>query len=81
MQLHAFKVGQQVGFRPGGQDLKRPYGSFTIVRLLPSETRDRQYRIKSNNDGHERVALESQLSPLAAPPSAASVRPPKSGLA
>ena len=61
MQLHLFNVGQRVGFRPDGRDLKHIHGNYTVVCLLSSETRDRQYRIKSDNDGHERVVLESQL--------------------
>jgi hypothetical protein len=37
-------------------------GTYTIVRLLPAEHNDQQYRIKSTTDGHERVVKESQLS-------------------
>lgn len=73
MPLHRFSVGQKVSFHPGSVDLRRLRGSYTIVRPLPSETRDQQYRVKSDFDGHERVVLESQLA-LA---SAAVVWPPK----
>ncbi len=61
MTLHRFTVGQKVSFQPGAADLRQLRGSYTIVRALPSETRDQQYRVKSDQDGHERVVLESQL--------------------
>jgi hypothetical protein len=38
-----------------------PLGQFEIVRLLPVEHGIRRYRIKSLKDGHERVAIESEL--------------------
>ena len=43
-----------------------PYGRggasvYKVTQLLPSEGDDRQYRIKSSNEPHERVAKESQL--------------------
>jgi hypothetical protein len=36
-------------------------GVFKVTQLLPSEGDDRQYRIKSPAEPHERVAKESQL--------------------
>jgi hypothetical protein len=36
-------------------------GSYTVVKLLPSEGDDYQYRIKSSGEAFERVAKESQL--------------------
>jgi hypothetical protein len=68
MSLHRFNVGQKVTFQPDRGDLRQLRGSYTVVRPLPSETRDQQYRVKSDQDGHERVVRESQL----AEPSAAS---------
>lgn len=66
MSAHKFAVGQKVSFHPVAGDLRQLRGSYTVVRLLPSETRDLQYRVRSDQDGHERVILESQLA--AAPP-------------
>jgi hypothetical protein len=34
---------------------------YRIVKLLPSDGEDYQYRIKSANEAFERVAKESQL--------------------
>ena len=35
--------------------------TFEIVRLLPPEGGNPQYRIKSLRDGHERVVTESEI--------------------
>jgi hypothetical protein len=61
MKTHKFAVGQTVRFSPGAQSAKLG-GSYKIVRLLPAEANDYQYRVKSVLDGHERVVKESQLS-------------------
>ncbi len=59
--LHKFQVGQVVDFLPGPRDANIPRGRYKVQRLLPSETRDPQYRVKHAVDGHERVVPESQL--------------------
>jgi hypothetical protein len=62
MAHHKFKVGQLVDFapsRPGTGTSGRPY---EIVRLLPAEAGELQYRIKSKSEAFERVAKESELS-------------------
>jgi hypothetical protein len=58
---HKFQVGQTVFYtsspitRPGAS------GSYKVVRLLPSDGDDYQYRIKHAGEAFERVAKESQL--------------------
>ena len=50
--VHKFAVGQRVRFSPdvpGGEAYR---GVYTVVRRMPSETRDMQYRIKDTRDGH-----------------------------
>ena len=37
------------------------HGIYQVVRLLPSEGDEQQYRIKSPTEPHERVAKQSQL--------------------
>lgn len=61
MRDHKFAVGQTVHFTPGALDRAAPRGTYTIVRLLPPEAKNNQYRVKSTADGHERVVKESQL--------------------
>jgi len=61
LQTHRFHVGQTVFYtsspimRPGAS------GSYKVVRLLPSDGDDYQYRIKHAGEAFERVAKESQL--------------------
>lgn len=58
---HKFRVGQNVLYTSG------PYGRggagtvYKVTQLLPPEGDDRQYRIKSSDEPHERVVKESQL--------------------
>lgn len=61
MAAHKFITGQRVQFSPSGFDGTTQRGTYVVVRGMPSETRDLQYRIKDPRDGHERVVLESQL--------------------
>lgn len=68
MTRHKFKAGQTVtvvesswnGPKRSGYGLT-PHGKFQIVRALPEEHGQLQYRIKSNLDGHERVVKENQI--------------------
>ena len=64
MTEHKFQIGQAVCFtsRPIGHMASD--GTYRVVKLLPSEGDDRQYRIKSASEAFERVAKESQLDHL-----------------
>ena len=61
MPHHSFAVGQMLEFDPGKFDGTAARGSYTVVRLLPNDGSDREYRVRSARDGHERVVRESQL--------------------
>ena len=58
---HKYKIGQTVHYSSNVMHRFGTRGSFKIVQLLPPEGDDRQYRIKSPSEPHERVAKESQL--------------------
>jgi hypothetical protein len=61
MPAHKFVVGQKVAFRPDvGQSANRGE-VFTVVRQLPETGGMFQYEIKSQIDGHARMAPEIQL--------------------
>jgi hypothetical protein len=60
MEKPKFARGQNVTMRQS-RFHRAPNDTFEIVRSLPAERGDRQYRIKSLRDGHERVAMESAL--------------------
>jgi hypothetical protein len=61
LQEHKFQIGQTVYFtsRPIGHMARN--STYQVVKLLPSDGSDYQYRIKNANEAFERVARESQL--------------------
>jgi hypothetical protein len=61
MPPHGFTIGQSVELTPGRLDGNVPRGTYTILRLLPNDAADREYRVRNARDGHERVVRESQL--------------------
>jgi hypothetical protein len=61
MQPHGYSVGQSVELTPGRYDGTVPSGTYTVLRLLPNDAPDREYRVRNLRDGHERVVRESQL--------------------
>ena len=59
MAAHKFKVGQLVTIYSKRHAVWAE--SFEIVRLLPHQDGEPQYRVRSTRDGHERVVFESEL--------------------
>jgi hypothetical protein len=57
-----FKVGQLVEFRPVRASLPASSREYKILRLLPREGIEQEYRIKSASEIYERIAKESELS-------------------
>ena len=62
MASHKFKVGQFVNFAPPRLGMPTLGQQYEIVRLLPPDDGQFQYRIKSTGESFERMAKESQLS-------------------
>jgi hypothetical protein len=58
---HKFKIGQSVHYISGPHGRGTSDGLYKVTQLLPTEGDDRQYRIKSADEPHERVVKESQL--------------------
>jgi hypothetical protein len=59
-----YDVGQMVRFMPGTHE--RAYGGlFEVVARLPEERGERQYRVKSAKDNHQRIVRESQINSIA----------------
>jgi len=58
---HKFPIGATVYFTASNVVRPAASGTYEIVRLLPTEGDDCQYRIKSATEAFERVAKESQL--------------------
>jgi hypothetical protein len=56
-----FKVGQTVDFSPSLRGLAASATLYKVTRVLPTEGRERFYRIKTIAEAFERVARESEL--------------------
>jgi hypothetical protein len=61
VDIHRFKVGQNVSYTPGGAPFGRGSGAYKVTRLMPPDDAEFRYRIKSANEPHERVVKESEL--------------------
>jgi hypothetical protein len=59
MPSHKFNIGDVVSLKPA-PSLNVPGGIYEVVRQLPSDG-ECEYRIRSANEPHERVARESEL--------------------
>jgi hypothetical protein len=64
---HKFKIGRLVLFYPKGKGLPQldpARGTYQVIRRMPpAEDGEFQYEIRSNREGHNRVAKESELIP------------------
>jgi hypothetical protein len=58
---HKFSVGETVYFTASNVARPAASGTYEVIRLLPTDGDDCQYRIKSSIEAFERVAKESQL--------------------
>ena len=61
LYAHKYRVGDTVYYTSPSFGRAAASGSYTVVKLLPSDGDDHQYRIKSSGEAFERVAKESQL--------------------
>ena len=61
LRAHKYRVGETVYYTSPTFGRAAATGSYTVVKLLPSDGDDYQYRIKSSGEAFERVAKESQL--------------------
>ena len=60
MLSHKFHIGQLVQLAPT-ISRNAPGGSYEIIKKMPESRGEFEYRIKSMNETHERVARESEL--------------------
>ena len=61
LRTHKFQVGPTVFYNSSPISRPGASGSYEVVKLLPSDGEDYQYRIKNPGEAFERVAKESQL--------------------
>jgi hypothetical protein len=62
MAGHKFSIGEVVDFVNARVALAATKESCEILRQLPTDGDDPQYRVKCASEGFERVVRESQLS-------------------
>jgi hypothetical protein len=58
---HKYQVGESVYFTASNVARPAASGTYEIIKLLPTDGDDCQYRIKNSTEAFERVARESQL--------------------
>ena len=58
---HKYNVGETVYFTASNVARPAATGTYEVIRLLPTDGDDCQYRIKNSTEAFERVAKESQL--------------------
>jgi hypothetical protein len=58
---HKFEIGQGLNFTPRRTTYGLSRSACEVVRLLPVEGDEPQYRIKCANENFERVVRESEL--------------------
>ena len=61
MQAHKYDIGATVYFTSGMIGRANGSGAYRVIRQLPPDGEEFQYRIKKEGDAFERVAKESQL--------------------
>jgi hypothetical protein len=59
-----FRTGQAVRLRSSIRTRSAAGGDYTVLRELPENGGETQYRIKSGHEAHERVVNESDLEPV-----------------
>ena len=63
-RTHRFAVGQRLSMAAGGRDISRGGAICSVVFLLPYEGGALRYRVRSDNEGFERIVDETDLLPL-----------------
>ncbi len=58
---HKYGVGETVYFTASNVARPAASGTYEVLKLLPTDGEDYQYRIKNTTEAFERVAKESQL--------------------
>jgi hypothetical protein len=59
---YKFRIGQTVNYQPAARGQDAPHSTYQITGFLPQrEDGEFEYRIRNLDEGHERVAKESEL--------------------
>lgn len=61
---HRFAVGQTVRLKSGFATALPPSNIFHVTAMLPPKVNSPQYRIRNDEERHERVATQDDLEPI-----------------
>jgi hypothetical protein len=61
MTDHKFPVGEVINFKSSLRNRSAPAGNYVVIGHRPPDEGEPCYRIKSELERHERIALESEL--------------------
>jgi hypothetical protein len=67
MPAHRFAIGQSVHLRTRLGFSPHAAGSYRIIGLLPASENSPQYRIRSDAESHDRLAMEDDLDEIVSP--------------
>lgn len=67
--IHLFEIGQTVRIKGGFGSPALPAGSYNITATLPPRGDSPQYRIRNEDERHERVATQDSLELVSVLPS------------
>ncbi|ATU92993.1 hypothetical protein [Phyllobacterium zundukense] len=59
--VHRFAIGQKVRMKGWGGSKMKSTATFCIMATLPASGGSLQYRIRDNEEKHERIAMEDNL--------------------
>jgi len=62
--MHKYRVGQRVRYAPGLTRFEQVSPRYTVIKLMPRVGNNLSYRIKGDDEAHERVVDEGQLQPV-----------------
>lgn len=66
-ETHVFAIGQAVRLKGGFRQPALLAGIFRITALLPATEGQPQYRIRNDDERHERVTTQDNLEPVRKP--------------
>lgn len=62
LAITKFKIGQLVDFNPSRASIPASIREYKVLKALPRDRGEQEYRIKSIAEAFERVVKESELS-------------------
>lgn len=68
MSVHRFTIGQSVRLKGGFGPSLKTAEIYRITGILPARDNSPQYRVRNDDERHERMTTEDSLEEIEAPP-------------